>query len=183
MITIILFVAVRQAPRLLTRNHDIGTETPERVALSEKVAVVDEQARRAPREVVVIDGRHGTGGRSGFSGEFASAGGEVTLIATGSASSRAPGAVLEVNVQLDGKTVGTLKIQGSESGRPKPFPTAVLAAGIVPEGHHTVRVVPANAWTLTDADDAFSVTAVETGPSGALARPDSGASGITDRHE
>jgi hypothetical protein len=95
------------------------------------------------------------------SNTFASSGRQVMVLVSGSGfatSSR----ILEVPVQLDSVTIGSLKVMTAESASHKTLvPTVLLAQPSV--GMHTLTLATATG-TVTDYNDRFNVTVIELGP-------------------
>jgi hypothetical protein len=90
---------------------------------------------------------------------FPSKGGPLLLIVSGSAWTGTTAGHIGVTVQLDAANVGTLSEYTNEPGSHKAFPTRVLRVD-APAGNHTMNLL-ADATTVTDLNDFFSVTVVE----------------------
>lgn len=92
---------------------------------------------------------------------FTSSGRQVMFFLSGSGFAN-PAGVIEVALQLDSVTLGSMKVTTTEiSSHKQMVPTVLLAQPAA--GTHTVKLTAATG-TTTDFNDRFNVTAVELGP-------------------
>jgi hypothetical protein len=91
---------------------------------------------------------------------FASTGGQLVIVVSGSGFAAPTGSQLDVVVQLDGAAIGHLTVTTNEPNSHKAFPARMLTA-MPAAGAHTIGLVP-SAATVTDGGDFFNVTVIET---------------------
>jgi hypothetical protein len=107
------------------------------------------------------------GGDSGAnSGSFMSNGGQLVVVASGSAwTNKAGGDHLSLIVELDGVKLGALEVYTNESVSHKAMPTRAYVGTALPAGSHTISLVPDTTTTsiLSDSNDLFSVSVIELG--------------------
>jgi hypothetical protein len=93
---------------------------------------------------------------------FASSGGQVALFVSGSGFASASNVVVEVQVKLDGASIGSAKVVTAEAASHKQVvPTVILAQPAA--GMHTLTLSAATG-TVTDFNDFFNVTMIDLGP-------------------
>jgi hypothetical protein len=90
---------------------------------------------------------------------FASGGGTLVIIFSGSGYSGAAGNI-GIGIQMDNTTIGTTRTFTNEPNSHKAFTTNVLVQGGVAAGNHTINLFTL-VNTITDANDWFNVTILE----------------------
>jgi hypothetical protein len=108
---------------------------------------------------IVMDDSAGPLPAAGKTAMFASGGGQLMIVISGSGFAASP-TQLDVEVQLDGTPIGHLTVTTNEANSHKSFPARMLTAAPA-SGTHTIALVPSPA-TITDGADFFNVTVVET---------------------
>ena len=101
----------------------------------------------------------------GLTATFTSAGGAITVIASGSAFQQASEGVLSIFVELDGLSIiGTLKGYANEPNSHKSLSTRAFYVPSLAAGTHTIGfVADANTSTISNSADYYSATVIELG--------------------
>jgi len=133
-------------------NVGIGTNNP-----GAKLYV--EGSMKSPMWNVIQVFNSKQGGLPVKSNEFATGGGTLLIIASGSGWSAVAGNI-GMNIQLDGTTIGAARSFTNEINSHKVFSCNPLVRGNIAAGSHTIALV-AIAGTITDLNDWFNVTVLE----------------------
>lgn len=91
---------------------------------------------------------------------FRSEGGTLILSASGSGFSNNGGAIIGMNVLVDGAVVGTCKAYANQQRIHLPFIPIAVELRELKHGNHVIEVQPLGG-TLTDPNDFFNVTISE----------------------
>jgi hypothetical protein len=127
-------------------------------ALSDRVAALEGQKSSV---TMALDAKPGGIPMAGLSGAFASRGGPVALLLSGSAfSPTVAGEVLEIGVKVDGAVVGSLKTYTNERSSHHTFAPRVIVLAELKAGNHQVTLT-APATISTDGNDFFTAAAFE----------------------
>jgi hypothetical protein len=80
----------------------------------------------------------------------------VTVAVSGSARAQSPNTMVAVNVTIAGEKIGTLQIYANKAQVHLALPDALIATPGI-SGEFTLTLTAANANTITDANDIFTV--------------------------
>ena len=128
--------------------------------LADRVTALE--SARKTKVTVVMDNSAGPLGTTGKTGSFTSTGGPLLVIVSGTGYASENDALL-IAVQLDGKSLGTLKGYTNEGSSHKALPTRAFSVPAAAAGTHTVGILAGATNLVTNSGDYFSVTVVEFG--------------------
>jgi hypothetical protein len=130
-------------------------------ALNSRLSAVESSLRNRTTVTVVMDNVIAGIGAGGLTRTFQTGGGDLAIIASGSAWWKDP-TTLDVGVNLDGSALGHLLVHTNEGSSHKAFPTKVFHIGPLTPGTHTIGLSLGNDTTTVDFLDFLNLTVIET---------------------
>ena len=163
MLTVPAIAAAAGVPSMFTPGTVISSSAMNQnfKNVTDRLDAIEASLQKTTTVTAVMDNVPGPLG-TGKNATFSSGGGTLHIIVSGSAYVSAFGSTMGVTVQLDGRVLGDMRLFANEASSHKAFPTRVFVPSGVGSGNHVITLTASNGVTVTDFNDPYSVTVVET---------------------